>query len=179
MKYHREHRHDEHLPSPVKSQNSALYLWNTPGDKGMAERDIDFRPPSEKDSWYSIVETGSSDSDPKLREEDLKHSRDALLLEYLPNGRRFQSHILTEELAMRALDALQHIQKALVYHGDHIQMISRNILVTQGRVVFIDFDHSMVFKTVRDPSRNLRLFKRDMLEFRQVVWDWMVGIIIS
>jgi hypothetical protein len=177
MKDQRKHRHDQHLPSPVKSQNSALYLWNTPGDKEMAEMDIDFRPPSEKESWYSIVENDPSDT--VLREGDLEHKRDALLLEYLPDGQRFQSHILTEKVAMRALDALQHIQKALVYHGDHIQMISRNILVTQGRVVFIDFDHSMVFKTARDPSRNLRLFKRDMLEFRQVVWDWMVGIIIS
>ena len=179
MKDQRKYHHDHHLPTPVTSQNSALYLWNTPGDKNMAEMDIDFRPPSENESWYSIVENDPSDSDTQLSGEDLNLSREALLLEYLPNGRRFQSPILTEELAMSALNALQHIQKALVYHGDHTQMISRNILVTKGRVVFIDFDHAMVFKSVKDPSRTMLLLKQDMLQFRQIVWDWMVRMIVS
>lgn len=179
MKDQRKYHHDHHLPTPIKTQNSALYLWNTPGDKKLAEMDIDFRPPSENESWYSILENDPSDSDTKLSGEDLKHSRDALLLEYLPDGRRFQSPILTEELAMSALNALQHIQKALVYHGDHTQMISRNILVTHGRVIFIDFDHAMVFKSVRDPSGTLLLLKQDMLQFRQIVWDWMVRMIVS
>jgi hypothetical protein len=181
MKDQRKVGHDSHLPTILRSRRSSvLYTWDTPGDKEMADMDIDFRPPSVAESWYWKLETDRRSSDAYWvpTGDELTYSRHALLLEYLPNADRFQSHILTEKIALNALGGLQMIQKALVEHDDHDDMISRNLLVTKdGRVVFLDFDRAEVFTSV--DADTLCLFKQDILQFHLIVFNWMVMIFIS
>jgi hypothetical protein len=49
---------------------------------------------------------------------------------------------IAQELAVNALDALQQIQNSLVKHGDHTEMISIKVLISDGRVVFINIDRA-------------------------------------
>ena len=175
----RKYGNDSRLPTRLRSpSSSACYSWDDSADKELLELDIDFRPPSIKESWNWVLDSDEYDSDAQSSSggEDLNSCRYALLLEYLPNAHRFQSHILTPELATDALDGLQQIQKALVERGDHSEMISRNILVGEDRrVVFIDFDRAKVFRSV--DSEVLRHFKKCMLEFHLIVFDWMVRVL--
>lgn len=176
MKFQRKHGYDSHLPIPLRSDRaSASYNWDTPGDRELADMDIDFRPPSVENSWNWVLDTSRFGKDEQWMPdgEDLTYSRNALLLQYLPNAHRFQSHILTESIALNALDALQQIQKALVSPGDHDEMISRNVLVAEnGRVIFMDFDRAKVFDCVGPDT--LHWFKKDMVEFYRIVFKGMV-----
>ncbi len=143
----------------------------------MLELDVDFRPPSVEKSWNWVLDDDQfgSDAYSSSSEGGLTYSRCGQLLEYLPNAHRFQSHRLTHELACTALDGLQQIQKALVDHGDHTEMISRNLLITNGRVIFVDFDRAKAYSTVGPDE--LYFFKKDMLQFHRIVFKYMVRML--
>lgn len=181
MKDQRKYGHYPHLPTPLPSGGaSASYDWNNPHDWELAEIGIDFRPPSVEESWNWVLDTSQFGKDGQwmANGEDITHSRNALLLEYLPNSRRFQSHLLTDGIALKALDGFQQIQKALVDSRDHDEMISRNVLLAEdGRVVFIDFDRAKVFDRV-DPD-TLHWFKKHLIEFYRIVFRGMVRVITS
>ncbi|ERF68467.1 hypothetical protein EPUS_03785 [Endocarpon pusillum Z07020] len=119
----REDGNASRLPKRLPPERAAptSYNWNNERDKRMLELDVDFRPPSVEKSWNWVLDDDQfgSDAASSSSEDSLTYSRCALLLEYLPNAHRFQSHRLTHELACTALDGLQQIQKALVEHGDH------------------------------------------------------------
>ena len=74
----------------------------------------------------------------------------AILLEYLPGSKNFSSEIFSPELFERAIAGLEKIHAAGVIHNDPYP---RNVLVVPGegggciqrRVVWIDFDVSIVF----------------------------------
>ncbi|KAF7507347.1 hypothetical protein GJ744_010664 [Endocarpon pusillum] len=140
----------------------------------MLELDVDFSPPSVEKSWNWVLDDDQfgSDADSSSSEDGLIYSRCALLLEYLPNAHRFQSHRLTHELACTALDGLHQIQKALVEHGDHTEMISRNLLITDGRVVFVDFDRAEAYSSVG--SDEVYFFKKDLLQFYRIIFKYML-----
>lgn len=181
----REDGNASRLPKRLPSDRAPRmsYDWNNEGDKRMVELGVDFCPPSVEKSWNWVLDDDQFGSDAHSSSSEdgladsrraLPYSRCALLLEYLPNAHRFQSHRLTQELAWKALDGLQQIQKALVEHGDHTEMISRNLLITNERVVFVDFDRAEVFSTVGPDE--LYFFKKDMLQFHRTVFECMVRI---
>jgi hypothetical protein len=181
----REDGNASRLPKrlPADRASRMSYNWKDERDKKMIEMGVDFRPPSIMQSWNWVADDDRFDSNTysSSSEDGMTHtrrrlptSRCGLLLEYLPNAHRFQSHRLTQELAWKGLNGLQQIQKALVEHGDHTEMVSRNLLITNGRVVFIDFDRAEVFSTVGPDE--LYFFKKDMLQFYRTVFQSMVRI---
>jgi RIO-like serine/threonine protein kinase len=139
----------------------------------MLELDVDFRPPTVKESWFWILDTSKfgSDGDILPQGKDLQNERKALLLEYLPNARRMSESIITEERALLALGGVQYIQRALIGHGD---LQSRNVLVTKDdRVVWIDFDRAEVVDSVDESVKNY--FKKELVDVHQWLFQYMVG----
>ena len=63
-------------------------------------------------------------------------------------------------------------RRLLIEHGDHSEMISRNLLIThKARVVFMDFHEARVLSI---DAHALRYFKQDMLEIHRIVFERMV-----
>ncbi|TFY78653.1 hypothetical protein EWM64_g5359 [Hericium alpestre] len=67
----------------------------------------------------------------------------ALLLEYIPNARTMSPAEMTPEHVRKLFEGLQKIHSAQVTHGD---IAPRNILVEGSRVVFVDFESSVIEK---------------------------------
>lgn len=137
----------------------ATYCWDNPADNMMKKYGVDFRCPHE--SWYWVLDNSQFGSDGQWLPtgDNLSHKRKALLLEYLPDAKRWDSTEYSEELAIRALAGAQIIQHALVRHGDQEE---RNLLVTGNRTVWIDFDIADVLDKMTDES--LIRFKKDLIE---------------
>lgn len=134
----------------------------------MRESGVDLRPPSVYESWFWVLDTSQLGSEGQWLPsgENLGDERYALLLEYLPDAKRFGSITIDRELALKALAGAQSIQRALVRHGDQAK---RNLLVTgKGRVVWIDFDRSQVQNQITEDL--LVRFKKDLIEIYDMLF---------
>jgi thiamine kinase-like enzyme len=145
----------------------ATHSWDNLAEKEMREYGVDFRPPSDPESWFWRMDNAQFGSDGQWlpNAENLPRQRGCLFLEYLPNARRITSEI-NRKLALEVLAGAQSIPEALVVHGDQQK---HNLLITgRGRVVWVDFDRADVMDEVNDEA--LFWFKRDLINVHEMLF---------
>ena len=82
-------------------------------------------------------------------------------------------HILTRELATKALSGMQEIQKALVEHGDSSLGLESNLLLaSDGRAVWIDFDKAEVYDHIS--ASEIVSLNYSLQEVHMILFDVMV-----
>lgn len=99
------------------------------------------------------------------------HPPKALLLEYFADAQRLTIFNLTYEYADAALKALRRIHASYVLHCD---IARRNILLLpNGRVVWVDFDHSVCMSRLYTPVRRFpapRVTRQTLLGELETGW---------
>ncbi|KAJ3555307.1 hypothetical protein NM688_g2650 [Phlebia brevispora] len=139
-----------------------------------------FRFRREKEAYAHLLHSGACAKgivphcygwfDPKERDFfpnllDDRRPPKAILLEYFPEAEQLSVLNITSEIADKALRGLYEIHASYVLHGD---INKRNVLVlSNGRVVWIDFDESTCGTETRCDRR---LTRQKLLEELSFAW---------
>lgn len=98
--------------------------------------------------------------------EELPSPTYAVLLEYLPDAQILSPENITEEISNQLCETLSVFHKIGISHGDPYP---RNILVSYGRVVWIDFDCSRM-------GRAAEFLEREADDFKEGICNNLVYI---
>lgn len=69
----------------------------------------------------------------------------AILIEYLPDAERLNCVNYSRDLVRHAVQGLQEVHNAFVHHHD---IYPKNMLVSGGRIIWVDFDVATTFANI-------------------------------